>query len=121
MTELTPIRFYLGFMKQDWPNLPVDAQNALASFLLTLQKEPNSLEIAANAQRDAEGRLGYEFSPGFLVYWRVVKEEVRFLQPNIGPSERIEVLALVSAGIKISEPAAGVGGAPLNMEQEIAE
>jgi hypothetical protein len=53
--NLVPIRFYHEFMKRDWPALPLDGQDALASFLMTLQKRPDSPEIVAKAQRDLEG------------------------------------------------------------------
>jgi hypothetical protein len=52
--SLIPIRFYKEFMKRDWPDLPLHAQDALANFLMTLQKTPDSPEIIAGAQRDAE-------------------------------------------------------------------
>jgi len=121
--NLIPIRFYREFMKRDWPDLPLHAQDALANFLMTLQKTPDSPEIIANAQRDAEGRFGYEFSPGFLVYWRVVREPIALIQPGTTSAERIEVLALLKTEIKLSERAqeAGPGVLPVAEQNDLIE
>ena len=120
--SLIPIRFYHEFMKRDWPDLPLGAQDALANFLMTLQKRPDSPEILANAQRDIEGRFGYEFSPGFLVYWRIVREPVVLIQPVTTP-ERIDVLAVLKTEIKLSEPAheTASGSVPVAEEQDLIE
>jgi hypothetical protein len=67
--------------------------------LLTLQKNPDTSEFVIHAQRDSEGRFGYEFSPGYLVYWRIVRDEFGgSLQ-----SGRIEVLAVLKTNIEFSE------------------
>jgi hypothetical protein len=96
---LIPIRFYGEFTKRDWPELPEAAQDALASFLLKLQKNPENPEKAIHAQRDALGSFGYEFSPGYRVYWRVVRNEFgESLQ-----AVRIEVLAIVKTEIGVLE------------------
>jgi len=84
---LIPIRFYAQFAEHDWRALPTDAQDALASFLLKLQRDPNNSGILANAERDRTGRLAYEFSPGYIVFWRIGDETF--------PHKRIEVLALL--------------------------
>jgi hypothetical protein len=110
-----PIRFYQEFAKRDWPELPGSAQDALASFLVRLQKNPDSSEIAANAQRDTSGRLGFEFSPGYVIYWQIVRNESEpFGQPG-----RIEVLALVKTQIEFSETRKGtsLGGESSTREQ----
>jgi hypothetical protein len=119
MTDsLIPIRFYQEFMKRDWPALPIHAQDALASFLMTLQKKPYSPEILANAQRDTEGRFGHEFSPGFLVYWRVIREPVVLVRPVATSPERIEVLAVLKTEIKLSERAQEAGPGVLAVAEQ---
>jgi len=99
-----PIRIYREFTKRDWPKLPGAVQDALASFLVRLQTNPDSSEIAANAQRDTAGRLGLEFSPGYLVYWQIVRNEA---DPFGQQPVRIEVLALVKTQIEFSEARKG--------------
>jgi hypothetical protein len=98
-TSPIPIRIYSEFTKRDWPELPEAAQDALASVLIDLQKDPENLEIISHAQRDAAGQLGFEFFPGFTVYWQIVRNE---LDP-FGQPARIEVLALRKMGIEFSE------------------
>ena len=98
-SSLIPIRIYREFTSRDWPNIPKTAQDALASFLLELQKNPDGSGIVAHAQRDAAGRLGYEFSPGYVVYWRIVRNE----PGQVAEPARIEVLAVVKTGINVSE------------------
>ncbi|MGA8871729.1 MAG: hypothetical protein WB460_11365 [Candidatus Acidiferrales bacterium] len=95
-----PIRLYREF-KQDWSDLPRTAQDELAGFLLELQKNPESPEIAARSQRDAAGRLGYEFSPGYIVYWRIVRDESN--RSSEFEPLRIEVLAVSKTQIEFSE------------------
>jgi|HubBroStandDraft_4_1064222.scaffolds.fasta_scaffold146538_2 hypothetical protein len=121
--SLIPIRFYKEFMKRDWPDLPLHAQDALANFLMTLQKTPDSPEIIAGAQRDAEGRFGYGFSPGFLVYWRVVREPSMIMQRVTASPERIEVLAVLKTEINLSEraPEAGPGALPEAEQKDLIE
>ena len=121
--NLISIRFYHEFMKRDWPDLPLRAQDALANFLMTLQRRPDSPEIVANAQMDTAGRLGYEFSPGFLVYWRVIREPVTLPQPVTTSTERIEVLAVLKTEIKLSERAqeAGPGVLPVAEQKDLIE
>jgi hypothetical protein len=94
-----PIRIYSEFTKRDWPELPEAAQDALASFLIDLQKDPENPQVVAHAQRDAAGQLGFEFFPGFTVYWQLARNE---LDPS-GQPARIEVLALLKMGIEFSE------------------
>jgi hypothetical protein len=113
---LIPIRIYQEFTSRDWPDIPKAAQDALASFLLELQKNPDGSEIVAHTQRDDAGRLGYEFSPGYVVYWRIVRNEPgQLVQP-----ERIEVLAVVKTGIKVSETGqrSGLGGDSSTAEEQ---
>lgn len=86
-SSLIPIRFYAQFATHDWPALPTEVQDALASFLLKLQRDPNNVEILANAERDQTGRLACEFSPGYAVFWRVGDEGL--------PHKWIEVLAIL--------------------------
>jgi hypothetical protein len=119
-----PIRIYQEFSKRDWPELPSDAQDALASFLMRLQKNPTSPDILAHSQQDMAGRLGYEFSPGYLVYWRLVgKTPGQFAEWDPSAPVRIEVLALVKTGIKVSEPRhrPAPGGPPAAEEQDLIE
>jgi hypothetical protein len=94
-----PIRIYSEFTKRDWPELPEAAQDALAGFLIDLQKDPENPETIAQAQRDAAGQLGFEFFPGFTVYWQIVRNEI----DHSGQPARIEVLALRKMGIEFSE------------------
>jgi hypothetical protein len=94
-----PIRIYQEFTKRDWPKLPGSAQDALASFLVRLQTNPDSPEIVGNIQQDSLGRLGLEFSPGYVVYWQIVRNVADYS----GQPERIEVLALVKTQIEFSK------------------
>ncbi|MGB7281403.1 MAG: hypothetical protein WBE13_03995 [Candidatus Acidiferrum sp.] len=98
-TPPIPIRIYREFTKRDWPELPESAQDALAGFLIDLQKDPENPRIVGRAQRDAAGQIGFEFFPGFTVYWQIVRNE---LDPS-GQPARIEVLALQKMGIEFSE------------------
>jgi hypothetical protein len=100
-TSPIPIRIYREFTKRDWPELPEAAQDALASFLIELQKDPENPDIIARAQRDGAGQLGFEFFPGFTIYWQIVGNEL----DAAGQPTRIEVLALRKIGIEFSETA----------------
>lgn len=94
-SHLIPIRFYADFVKKDWPALPNHAQDSLANFLLKLQKDPTNREVLDQTERDRAGHSGYEFSPGFVVYWQLVGD--------IEPPGRIEVLALLKNEVGLSE------------------
>jgi hypothetical protein len=92
--RIPPIRFHSSFFDEDWPSLSDSVQEALRKFLIRLQEDPYSSDIAANAQMDNAGRFAYRFAPGYVVYWRVVtKTEDQSLMTNSSP-ERIEVLAI---------------------------
>jgi hypothetical protein len=106
-TNVIPIRVYKEFMARDWPALPVEAQDSLSKLLMTLQKDPDSPEITSLAQRDPSGQLGYEFSPGYLVYWRVVRDTS--IYPSV-PGQ-IEILAIIKSGIEFSEQRANAADA----------
>jgi hypothetical protein len=122
MTESgpTPIRIYREFTKRDWPELPQAAQDALASFLMKLQKNPFSTEIIAHVQKDSLGRLGFEFSPGYEVYWRIITNEFE----TVAQSVRIEVLAVLQTGIKFTEAekeAPTAGDSSITEQQDLIE
>jgi hypothetical protein len=112
--SLIPIWFYKDFTKRDWPKLPKVAQNALAAFLLQLQQDPSNIKILSEAQRDTKGRLGFEFSPGYVVYW-----EVGSGNGFAGQQMRIEVLAVASAEIKFSRAPEVTAGANSVPEEEL--
>jgi hypothetical protein len=95
-----PIRFYSEFLRRDWPDIPEDAKDALANLLLKVQQNPSNPEIIEGAVKDAEGRFAFEFSPGYVVYWRVAKDE----SSGFVPPERIDVLAILKTRIAFSEP-----------------
>jgi hypothetical protein len=106
-SHVIPIRVYKEFMARDWPALSVAAQDSLSKLLMTLQKDPDNAEVTSMAQRDPSGQLGYEFSPGYVVYWRVVRNES--LHPNL--PLHIEVLAIIKSGIEFSKTKANAVGA----------
>jgi len=115
-----PIRIYQEFVKRDWPELPVVAQDALASFLVDLQKNPDNPEVVTRAQRDSSGRLSLEFSPGYAVYWQIARDEF----DTFGQPLRIEVLAILKTAVTFSEMGKGpvaAGDSPAADRRGLAE
>jgi hypothetical protein len=91
-----PIRFYIEFLTKDWESLPSPVQCGLTSFLEHLEENPDDPELRKNCQQDEEGRFAYEFYFGYVLFWRVVREEsghvTKLLNPF--PPIRIDVLFL---------------------------
>ena len=108
-----PVRVYKEFMTRDWPTLPRGVQDALASVVTALQKNPDDPALVTAAERDSSGRLGYEFSPGYVMYWRVARDDYS----NPLTPTHIEVLAVIKTGIEFSE----AGGATSGSEHSVPE
>jgi mRNA-degrading endonuclease RelE of RelBE toxin-antitoxin system len=56
---------------EDWARLPHDVQVVLASFLEKLQRNPYDPDIQKQAAIGDSERFAYQFSKGYVLYWRV--------------------------------------------------
>ena len=94
-SEKIPFRFASSIFDEDLPRLSDSAQDALPSFLEKLQHDPYRSDILEQAETDETGVYAYEFAPGYVVYWRVVRnEEGEFLQLQPATPTRVDVLAI---------------------------
>jgi hypothetical protein len=92
-----PFRFYFDFMIVDWQNLPTSVRGALSMFLEELEKDPDDPALLARCEEDGKGRFAHRFYPGYVIYWRVIRETPpKIIELKSCAPIRIEILALIS-------------------------
>jgi len=76
-----PIRFYLEFWSRDFPSFPLVVQDQLGKFLEELQENPTGSRVLAKCTKESADKDRYAclFYPGYVVYWRLIREKRSYL------------------------------------------
>jgi mRNA-degrading endonuclease RelE of RelBE toxin-antitoxin system len=56
---------------EDWANLPADVREALAKFLVQLQRNPYDPDIQKQVELGEGERFAFALPKGYVLYWRV--------------------------------------------------
>jgi hypothetical protein len=71
--EKAPIRFYKGFLDEDWCCLPGSVRQELTDFLEALQSAPTDEGLLARCEVHETGVRAYSLPDGYFLFFQVEK------------------------------------------------
>jgi len=104
--KVIPIRFYDGFWKNDFSDLPVLVQGHLGDFLEDLVQDPERPDLLSKCQRDRDktDHWAYFFCDEYVIYWRLLRQVPGpFIELSACKVIKIEVLYIRKISRRITE------------------